>query len=56
VSKAPRHGSVEVKGNAFYYTPSPGYGGSDDFEIVMTPWGHIKAVVTVLPPGSVSVP
>ncbi len=56
VSKAPRHGSVGVEGNAFYYTPSPGYAGSDDFEIGMTPLGHIKAVVTVLPPGSVSVP
>jgi hypothetical protein len=50
VSQLPSHGSVTIEGSAFYYTPSPGFFGDDEFNIVSTPWGHVRAVVKVLPP------
>jgi len=50
LSKPPIHGSVTIEGSAFYYTPSPGFVGEDEFVIVSTPWGHVRAVVTVVPP------
>lgn len=50
LSKPPGHGSVTIEGNRYYYTPSPGFAGSDEFSIVMSPYGHFRAAVTVLPP------
>jgi hypothetical protein len=50
LSRPPRHGSVTLEGSAFYYTPSPGFVGIDDFAIVSSPWGSVRAVVTVVPP------
>jgi hypothetical protein len=52
LSKPPSHGSVTIEASAFYYTPSPGFVGEDEFIIVSTPWGHVRAVVTVLPPAT----
>jgi hypothetical protein len=49
LSKPPSHGSVAIDGSAFYYTPSAGFVGNDEFAIVSTPYGHLRAVVTVLP-------
>jgi hypothetical protein len=50
LSKSPRHGSVIIEGSAFYYTPAPGFVGNDDFAIDSSPWGSVRAVVTVVPP------
>lgn len=50
VSTPPQHGSVIIEGSSFYYTPVAGFAGKDEFAIVSSPWGHFKAVVTVLPP------
>ena len=46
----PRHGTVTIEPNAFYYTPEQGYAGSDEFSLASSNGGGVRAVVTVVPP------
>jgi hypothetical protein len=53
ISTPPSHGTITFEtGSHYYYTPDPGYVGSDNFSLTASPYGKLRAEVTVLSPES----